>query len=39
MASLDNIFEKNYPLDEEKTLKFAQKMNSIIENKEDYITE
>ena len=31
----DNIFEKNYPLDEEKTLKFAQKINSIIENKED----
>lgn len=30
-----NIFEKNYPLDEEKTLKFAQKINSIIENKED----
>ena len=31
----DNIFEKNYPLDEEKTLKFTQKINSIIENKED----
>lgn len=31
----DNIFEKNYPLDENKTLKFTQKLNSIIENKED----
>ena len=31
----DNIFEKNYPLNEDKTLKFAEKLNSIIENKED----